>query len=108
MAGGLVWLLLVSMYASDIGLFQQLMIGWIWNLCAIASGSWVTINDMPRSRVAGRWTHNVSSSNIHGLLEQVMLEHNEAGVNLAGITDDLLPVLKNLLNSDGAACDTVI
>jgi hypothetical protein len=37
-----------------------------------------------------------------------MLEHNEASVNLAGITDDLLPVLKNLLNSDSAACDIVI
>ena len=48
-------------------------------------------------RVIGqcRW-QNVPGSNVHGLCEQVMFEHNEPGVNLACIADNILPVVKDL------------
>jgi hypothetical protein len=42
------------------------------------------------------------------LLEQVMLENNEASVDHSGITEDLLPVGKHLANGCSATIDVEV
>ncbi len=55
-------------------------------------------------RVVGQscWK-NVTSGDVNGLREQIVLEHNEAGVNLTGVADDVLPVVEHLSSASSAA-----
>jgi hypothetical protein len=47
--------------------------------------------------------YDVTSGDIDRLLEQVMLKNDEPSVDLTSIANDLLPVLKDLLDSNRTA-----
>lgn len=51
---------------------------------------------------------NVPCGDINGLLEQIMLENNEASVDRCGVAQDLLPVGKHLTDSCGTTVDVEV
>jgi len=46
---------------------------------------------------------DVTSGDLDGLLEKIMLENDEARVPCRSVANDILPVLKDLLNSGSAS-----
>jgi hypothetical protein len=51
---------------------------------------------------------DVSGCHLHRLLEQIVLKHDEPGVDSGGIPKDVFPVLKDLLRSDGTGVDVEV
>ena len=58
--------------------------------------------------VRERIGEDVTRGDLDGLLEQVVLEDDEAGVEGRGVAEDVLPVLEHLRRADGAAGNVVI
>jgi hypothetical protein len=56
---------------------------------------------------------NITSGEVHSLLEQVMFEHNKPSVECSDISENVIPVLKNLINvcevaSDIKVCEKIL
>jgi len=48
---------------------------------------------------------DVTSGDLNGLLEKIMLENDETRIPCRSVADDILPVLKDLLNGGSARMD---
>ena len=57
--------------------------------------------ELVRERVG----EDVARRDLHGLLEEIMLEDNEAGVHRCRIVEDGLPVGQNLASACGSAVE---
>lgn len=61
--------------------------------------------DVEGGLVRERVRENITSGDIDGLLEQIVLEDNEAVVNCSRVANDALPVVEDLFRRDGTAVD---
>ena len=64
--------------------------------------------DPERRLVRESIRQNVVHRDVHGLLEKIVLEHDEASVDHARVVDDAVPVVQDLLRVRGAASDVEV
>lgn len=66
----------------------------------VAEGHAHALNDgheLERGLKGKRIGENVSRGNVDGLLEEIVLEHDEAGVDGGGVAENVVPAAKDLL-----------